>query len=209
MERTRQALRRRHFTPSGFTLMEVLIAFAILAMSLAILLGTQANSVQMMERSNRMALAAMLARGQMFALEAELLREGFSTMEQREQGTFRDEGFPDVRWRAVIDVVEITGDAEQAFVEGVTSQLYGDGETEGALSGASAVTQFLPLIIAQIPSIINDISERTRRISLTVEWDVGRGTHEFTVQQFVVNLDSEDFLQDEGPDLDELLEQVE
>lgn len=199
--------RRRH--RAGFTLMEVLIAFAILAVSLSILIGTQANSVQMNDRANRMAVAAMLARGKMYDLESELLRDGFSQTTQRDRGTFRDEGFEHFRWSSEVEVVEISGRAEQEFVEGITAQLYGDGETEGVLSGASAVTQFLPMIIAQIPQIINDLSERTRRITLTVSWDVGQGSQSFTVTQFVVNLDSEDFLRsDEAPTPDELLEAI-
>ncbi|TVR04017.1 MAG: prepilin-type N-terminal cleavage/methylation domain-containing protein [Deltaproteobacteria bacterium] len=198
--------RLRTASSAGFTLMEVLIAFAILAVSLAILIGTQANSVQMNDRANRMSVAAMLARGKMFDIESELLREGFSTTTQRDGGTFREEGFEAFRWTAEVEVVEISGQAEQEFVEGVTAQLYGDGESDGVLSGASAVTQFLPMIIAQIPQIINDISERTRRIVLTVEWDVGGGTQSFTLTQFVVNIDSEEFLREEGPSPDELLE---
>ena len=64
----------------GFTLLEVMIALAILAVSLTILIGTQANSVHMTERASRMSAAAMLARSQMIDIEHELLSDGFSDM---------------------------------------------------------------------------------------------------------------------------------
>ena len=175
----------------GFTLMEVLVSIAILAMALTILIGTQSNAALTTERANQMAIASLLARGKMMDLEAELQREGFSDMRDVRSGNFRAEGFDEYRWEAEIEIVEISTEAEQALIANVIGELYGDEQSEGALVGASAVTAFLPMIIAQIPPIINEVAERTRRVSLTVTWPVGSGTQSFQVQQFVVILDAE------------------
>lgn len=174
---------------AGFTLMEVLVALAILAMGLTVLIGTQANSALQSERANNMAVASMLARSKMLDVEAELLKDGFSEMRESSGGTFREEGFERFRWEAVIEVIEISNDAEEALVASVIGELYGDDDSEGALVGASAVTAFLPMIIAQIPQFINDVAKRARRVTLTVYWPMGRGEASFMVEQYVVNLD--------------------
>ncbi len=172
----------------GYTIMEVVIAMAILAMSLVVLLGTQSNSVVYSERANQMAIAALMARSKMIDVEHEILEDGFSDFTEQMGGDFRDEGFPDMRWEAIIDVVEITPDAEAEFGAAVNEELFGSGDEGGSLTGASSVSQFLPMIVAQIPVFINDIGERVRRVTLVIEWDDRGGVQQLTVQSFVVNL---------------------
>ena len=173
----------------GYTLMEVLVALAILATGLTILLGTQASSARMSERANRMALAALLARSAMIDVEQELLNEGFQETTETANGDFRDEGFRDIEWEATIELIEITDDAQEEFNSTVYEQLFGDGESGGSLSGSTAVSSFLPMIMAQIPPIINDMAKRSRQVTLTVTWEEGESEMSLTVQMYVVNTD--------------------
>lgn len=173
---------------AGYTLMEVLVALTILATGLTILLGTQASSARMSERANQMAIAALLARSKMIDIEHQLLDEGFSEMTETANGDFRDEGFRDIEWEAVIEVIEITDDAQEDFNSTVYEQLFGDGEGGGSLSGSTAVSSFLPMILAQIPPLINDMSQRARQVTMTISWEDGRSEMTLTVQQYVVNL---------------------
>lgn len=172
----------------GYTLMEVLVALSILATGLTILLGTQASSARMSEQANQMALAALLARSKMIDIEYELVTDGFSEMTENASGDFRDEGFREIEWDATIEVIEITPDAQEDFNTTVYEQLFGDGESGGSLSGSTAVSSFLPMILAQIPPIINDMATRSRKVTLTISWPDGRGELTLTVQQYVVNL---------------------
>jgi general secretion pathway protein I len=173
---------------SGYTLLEVLIAMAILAIALSVLLGTQSTSALMTERANRMAQSALLARSKMADIEHELLGDGFSDMEERMNGDFQDEGFPSIRWDAVVEVVEIPPEAAPEFAANINAQLFGDGAQGGALSGSTAVSQWMPMILAEVPNIINQMAERARFVTLTIEWDEGRHTQSLTIQQYVVNL---------------------
>jgi general secretion pathway protein I len=174
----------------GFTLLEVMIALAILAVSLTILIGTQANSVHMTERASRMSSAAMLARSQMIDIEHELLTDGFSDMTEEMRGDFRDDGFDGMEWNAVVEVVELPPEASEQLVNSVTSSLFGssDGQSEGALTGVAGVGMALPMIVGQIPTMINEMSERMRRVTLEISWPEGEGRGTLTVQQYVVNL---------------------
>ena len=172
----------------GYTLLEVLIAMSILAIALSILLGTQANSAHMTERANRMALASLLVRSKMIDLEGELRTEGFSDTTQELSGDFSDEGFDDMEWEAVIEVLEIPDAASGDFAAAVHTQLFGDGENQGSLTGSDAVSQWLPMIMAELPGIINQMCERARRITLEISWPEGNESMTLTVEQYVVNL---------------------
>jgi prepilin-type N-terminal cleavage/methylation domain-containing protein len=175
--------------PRGYSLLEVLVALTILAFSLAVLLGSQATSARMMERANRMALASMLIRSKMIDIEGELAAEGFQETDQRFRGDFRREGFPDMEWQAVVQVLEIPSEAAPQFAAAINSQLFGDGENQGSLSGSGAVSQWMPMIMAEIPNFINEMCRNARRIELEVRWEEGRHEQTLTVEQYVTNLD--------------------
>lgn len=167
-----------------------MIALAILAGALVVLLGAQSTAVFLTSRANSAATAAQLARGKMFDIEDMILTDGFTTSVETEWGDFRDEGYEDFEWEALIEPVEITPDASQSFDDQVFGQLYGDDEEGGALTGSSAVSQYMPMILSQIPQFINQLGEdRVRKVTLTVRWEDMSGPREFKVEQFVVDFE--------------------
>ncbi|MFT4703669.1 MAG: general secretion pathway protein I [Bradymonadia bacterium] len=174
----------------GYTLMEVLIALAILASGLTILLGTQASAARMSERANAMALASMLIRSKMIEVEHELQQDGFSDTPETLDGDFRDEGVEEMEWEAFVEVIEIGDEARESFNAQIYQQLFGGGDSGGALAGASGVSQMIPMIMAMVPDIMNDVSQRARKVTLTVTWPEGDGEMTLTVQQYVVNLNA-------------------
>lgn len=178
----------------GYTLMEVMVALAILAMSLTVLLGTQASAARMSDRANQMALAALLARSKMIDIEHELLDPngtGLPEMEDTMRGDFRDEGFDNMDWEALIEVIEITDEAQESFNAQIYEQLFGAGDSGGALAGATGVSSFMPMIMSMVPQIMNDVASRARKVTLTVAWEEGKREMTLTVQQYVVQTDPE------------------
>ena len=171
----------------GFTLVETLVALAILAFSLATLMGTQAVTAQKLAMANQMTTAAMLVRHQMLIIEDELRDEGFSETIDTDCGDFDEDAYEDYEWCVQIEPVEITDDAEDQFVANIHAELFGEGAGgEGSLSGSAAVSRFLPMIIGQVPRFINQVGERTRKITLRILWESPLGPQELTVTQFFV-----------------------
>ena len=84
----------------GFTLLEVMIAMAILAISLVAAFQSQSQSVSMAGRTRFLTTASLLAQGKMAELEATDSKEIGSS-----SGSFSDD-FPDYFWR-----VELTDTA--------------------------------------------------------------------------------------------------
>lgn len=176
----------------GFTLLEVLISLAILASALTVLLGTMANSGQQAVFSNELSTASLLARSKMIDIEYELMEEGFTEGGQRLSGDFRDEGREDMTWEAIVNPVEIPDDAKEQFLAQVNSQLFGE-ESQGALEGNAAFSAMLPMLIGQLPEMINTIGVKIRRVELRVEFDYGGKKFPLELVQYVADQNLREF----------------
>ncbi|HYV65609.1 MAG TPA: prepilin-type N-terminal cleavage/methylation domain-containing protein, partial [Myxococcales bacterium] len=94
--------RRADRSCRGFTLLEVMISLAILAVSLVAISGLNGGAVAMEAYSRRATEATLLLRAKMNDLEDQLHKDGFSDFDDDKRGTFEEEGAPDYAWRAEI-----------------------------------------------------------------------------------------------------------
>jgi len=132
---TRRAPRSRSLAlrrARGFTLLEVMIALALLGFALTVLIKSAAGNIFNAQQAHMMGVATDLARGKMYELEEKLLKDGFSDTEQHEEDqAFTDEGWPQVKYSYKIVEVELPSwDALQALAQG---QAKGSG---AAISGS-------------------------------------------------------------------------
>lgn len=164
--------------------MEVMIAFAILASALVVLMGTMANAGQQSVFAGDLTIASQLARSKMIDIEYELMDDGFSEMNQTFRGDFRDEGYPDITWEARVLPVEIPESAKEEFLAQINTQLFG-GQSDGALQGNAAFSAMLPMLIGQLPEMINQIGKKVRRVNLVVEFPYGSSMYPIKVMQYV------------------------
>lgn len=70
----------------GFTLLEVMVAVAILGLGLTAILSAQAGAVSGATHARHMSLAVGLARCKMTEIEEQLFRDGFQELDQSETG---------------------------------------------------------------------------------------------------------------------------
>jgi general secretion pathway protein I len=180
-------------SPKGFTLLEVLIALAILASTLTVLIGTTATSSQQAIYANKLTRVSQLARAKMTDLEYELMDEGFTDDIQRFDGTFRDEGFDHIRWEAEIFPVEIPPAVKDELIGQVNAQLFGGQDAKGALKGNAAFSAMLPMLVAQVPEMINQIGKKIRRVRLVIYYDFAGSEDTMTITQYVIDHDSSEF----------------
>ncbi|MCA9710430.1 MAG: prepilin-type N-terminal cleavage/methylation domain-containing protein, partial [Myxococcales bacterium] len=91
----------------GFTLLEVLVAVAILSISLASLLSSQMASMRATDQARRLSSVAFLAEGQLVDIEWTLKQDGWGQDDQVFEGDFTEEGWPDVEYVCVVDLIEM------------------------------------------------------------------------------------------------------
>lgn len=93
----------------AFTLLETLLALAILGVSLLAVLNVNAQAVAAHIYAKRLSVATLLARGKMIDLEQKLHDEGLSADDEEESGDFREEGWSSYKWRAKIIAPKTNG----------------------------------------------------------------------------------------------------
>lgn len=180
----------------GFTLLEVMIALAILAGGTVVLLQAAADNIRTANRAHKMGVATDLARAKMYDLEEELLQDGFSEMEKTEDGDFSDEGWPEYKWEVAIEKIELPGlaAAQQAATGDGTDGSESESAGIGGLPGMGGMGGTDPqsamgagLISSQYEMISSVLELAIRKITLKVTWQV-RGVEEsMTVVMYVTN----------------------
>ncbi len=157
----------------GFTLLEVVIALAILALYLGVLLEVQVTSLHAAGRSRDMSIASMLARSKMIDVEQKLFDEGFTLGEIEEQGDFTDEGRPDFKWKYKVSEVELDLSTIGA--------LCGEDDEEGACGG------MLGGLGGMLEGLTQEIGRSVRVVELIVTWPDGKFTESMRVSALVTN----------------------
>lgn len=111
---------RHHAEPGGFTLIEVMAAMAILAVTFVVLLGLQQRDVVLQGYADRLTVATLLARERMMQFEM----AGFPKIEEQ-AGEFLEE-HQGYTWKASIASTPF------GFVREVRVQVRWAGEAQGA-----------------------------------------------------------------------------
>ena len=121
----------------AFTLLEVMIALALLGFALVVLMRSTANNISSSESAHMMGIATDLARGKMYEIEEVLLHDGFSDTDQSQLDPkpFDDLGWPNIKYSYKVEVVEMpTWDNMQALASGHAA----------AMGSGSAGSAFMP-----------------------------------------------------------------
>jgi len=101
----------------GFSLLEVMVALAILALALVSLAGITTANVRNTHHAKMVTVATFLARAKMAEIEDLIIDEGFTENDQEEEGDFSDQERPEFRWSTLIERVELPADLAQQTQE--------------------------------------------------------------------------------------------
>lgn len=152
----------------GFTLLEVLVAVAILSISLTSLLGSQMASMRATDQARRLSSVAFLAEGQLVEIEWMLKQDGWGTDDQSFDGDFSEEGWPDVEYVCVVDLIEMP-EYEQLVQAKDASETDGDD----ALGVMDAGDQAFGALGMVWPIVKEAIEQSIRKAWCTVRWNDG------------------------------------
>lgn len=194
----------------GFTLLEVMIALAIMALALTAIVGINGNAITQHAYSKRVTVATMLARSKLADLESEFYKEGFdSQFDQRVVGDFSEEGWKDFAWEAEIikpdldpaAATEMVRVMAQQFTSGLEEDVSRtrdqiQGPTIG-LDGLSSTMadQYTGLIESQVGQIVETLEQSVREVRLRVTWQEGKEIESVDVTTHFVILPGQEWVQ--------------
>ncbi len=203
-DNTRHRTKRRG---AGFTLLEVMIAMAILSGALVWLIVGVTRNIKAENHAKLITTATFLARGRMVELQDELYDKGFGEFEKEQTGQFEDKGFARFSWRTIVDKVELPSveqlqtvlsnaqTARQSLAGGSTdpslanqaglnanNPLGGAGSTGNPLSaGAGALS-------SQFGVIKEVLEQAIRRVTVKVSWTELHSPQEVEVVAYYVDV---------------------
>jgi general secretion pathway protein I len=195
----------------GFTLLEVVVAMAILSLALMAIFDLNSTAVSMHSYTKKLTVASLLARGKMVDLEQKLVDEGFPMDDDEESGDFSDEGWPTFKWRARIlapDTANLSpeqvigalfnipmggGGEGGGGLGGLMSMFAGGGGGAdplagggGAAAGLAAMGPMAGLAQGQFTQMVQQIGQSVREVHLTVYWKDGNQVESFDLVTHIV-----------------------
>jgi prepilin-type N-terminal cleavage/methylation domain-containing protein len=132
----------------GFSLLEVMIALAILTVSLLVLVQTQSTAVVLTNEAERTLVATDLARYKMSEVLLQLEKDGFQVSEVTEHGDFEDFGdegmnlefgteLEDYHWEYLVTEVDMESMGDMATAAQGLQDMAGPEQSGAAANGSS------------------------------------------------------------------------
>lgn len=180
----------------GFTLLEVMVALAILAGGMLAVSDVVGGAMRNHARAIQLDVATLLARGKLAEVEDHYEEEGFKDFDETTDGKFDEEGHPEIAWKLEVVKPEVDlgtaancdallGKDGMSKLLGQQSQPSGGGPTAGP-SPIAAMME--PLVRQQCTSFGETLKSKLREVRLTVSWPGGAKGESFTVVTHLVVL---------------------
>lgn len=190
---------------AAFTLLEVMLAVAILAMCLTAIFSSEGAAVRMAGRSRRLGVASLLARCKMSEIEEQVAEEGLpaifdsGTDECCEEGEV--EGY-ECKWEIVPVVLPETMFAPEEGAAGsgggtgggMIDQLAAKNAEQGGtfdpatMMAGGATDGLAAMAMGYVFPILKPAFEQQiRRATVVVQWREGEAQKEFDVTQYLVS----------------------
>jgi general secretion pathway protein I len=200
---------------SGFTLLEVMISLAVLAVALVALSSLNGGAVAMQAYARRATQATLLLRSKMADVEEQLQKDGFSDFNDEKHGSFEeDEGGAGYEWRTEILKPDVQMDAAQLLgLFGVGGSGGASGSTSGSSAPANSLTQGIAgaaqmmgglqggaaslsapgspvagMLQAQAQGFLETLKKSVREVRVTVAWKDGSQERSISASQHLVIL---------------------
>ena len=174
----------------GFSLLEVLIALAILGMSLGVLLQSQAQSLDATGRARDYNIASSLMRSKLVDIEAEVLADGFVLGSTESEGDFAEDGFPDFKWSARVSEIEMDLTSISSLCESMMGgDEGGEGGDDDAMGGMSCEALLGGAAAGVLQSISDDLTRGMRAVEVKLEWQSAGYTEGFSTRTIITRPD--------------------
>jgi prepilin-type N-terminal cleavage/methylation domain-containing protein len=163
---------------SGFTLLETMIAIAIMLVAFSSIMMVESGSLNTSAKAKQMNVVAMLAKNVMTETEYQLEGKTFEEVKEEDAGTF-PEPYQDYRWKKTIKEIRFP-----QLNMGAVQQTDSAQSAEADSEGGSAIETMTKLIT-------NYLSKAVRQVDVTVFWRRGSGEQSYSLSTYWVDLNHE------------------
>lgn len=201
----------------GFTLLEVLVAVAILGMSMTVILSSQVGLFSSAQRAQQLSLATNLGRCKMTEVELQLQKEGYPSTDLNEEGVCcEEEEETDFQCSWKVEKVELPQPASLSSgsdggadpmsggglgpLAALLGGPAGGGDLAGggdaglaglatALGAGTTGTQGIASMLMGLvyPNLKPMLEASIRKVTIKVEWKEGKNKRDLSFIQYVTN----------------------
>jgi general secretion pathway protein I len=180
-------------TRRGFSLLEVMVALAILAAGFMVLSEAHGRAALATIDARNVTIGTILARGKMLDVEFEIRKDGFGDFDKVIDGDFSEEGQPEYKWRAHIKKIEIpvgkVGEASQGGLN-LGGLLGGGGadDSAGSTNLNNATSQMNTGMLTPIFQGASDVFKNSvREVTLVVMFPEGGRIRDMKITTHMVD----------------------
>lgn len=172
----------QRYAAAGFTLLEVMIAMAVLALSLTSMLTSQMASLRATRYAQTITSVAFLADYQLIETEYIVRKEGGWVLEDKfYEGSFADQGWPDVKYKCIVDFLKLP---EYTELRAAKDESDRSKRGESSMYYKSAGDQAFTALGMVWTPVKQAIERSIRKVKCTVKWKNGNLDEEFIVNTF-------------------------
>lgn len=166
---------------SGFTLLEVMIAMAIMLIAFSSILMVQSNSLQAAFRARQVNTVVMLLKQKLIETEFDIDGKTFDEVKKEEGGEFK-EPFQDFSWKREVKELKFPNLTSIATAQG--EQAAKESNSSSTTSGGAAGN-----VADQMGKLVTSyLSKAIREIVVTVSWKLAKGTQKVSISMYWVDL---------------------
>ena len=188
----------------GFSLLEVLVALAILAVGLLAVMRILDNGVLISQYENQQITAATLARWKIVEVKLQLEKDGFPADDKEDCGKFDEDhdldgdGFTDYSWCYDIKKVNLPlpmdmlggGQNGQNGQGGAATSGAPTGDASGAAAGAGNAGSMASMLGVDPKAAGDALSKAVRSLTVTVKWTFHGKEQQLPVTTHLVSMSS-------------------
>ena len=157
----------------GFTLLEILVAMAILAMSLIAIITNQIQAVQLYDSTKNLTIATQLAKQKMNELILEFKGKDVGEIPEEKKGDFKDTDFEEFKWN-------MTFKSDEEF-EKIGKVLTAKNDISKMIVDQMSGSGMDPNKIAEL------LGNAIKKLTVTIEWTTTLDDGEVSVWQHYID----------------------